>query len=136
MLRPTQARTRSPCPLPAWACQLGAAAMLALAMVPQASAHAFLQHATPAVGSRVATAPAQVALRFSERLEPAFCRVEVDDAAGHRVDKGDVAAAADDASVLTVSLSPLPPGRYTVKWRVLSVDTHTTEGDFSFEVAR
>lgn len=111
------------------------AAVLALGTVAQASAHAFLEHATPAVGSRVATAPAQVALRFSERLEPAFCKVEVDDAAGHRMDKGDVAAGTDDASVLTVSLSPLPPGRYTVKWRVLSVDTHTTEGDFSFEVA-
>ena len=136
MAQRTHGRARSRWPRPAWACELAVAAVLALGTVTQASAHAFLQHATPAVGSRVATAPPQVALRFSERLEPAFCKVEVDDAAGHRVDKGDVAAGTDDASLLTVSLSPLKPGRYTVKWRVLSVDTHATEGDFSFEVAR
>jgi methionine-rich copper-binding protein CopC len=38
--------------------------------------------------------------------------------------------------VLRVSLPPLEPGRYRVTWRVLSVDTHVTEGDFTFEVAR
>jgi methionine-rich copper-binding protein CopC len=30
----------------------------------------------------------------------------------------------------------LAPGRYQVKWRVLSVDTHVSEGDYSFDVAR
>jgi copper resistance protein C len=34
-----------------------------------------------------------------------------------------------------VSLRPLSPGSYKVVWRVLSVDTHTTEGSFSFSVA-
>jgi methionine-rich copper-binding protein CopC len=38
--------------------------------------------------------------------------------------------------VLTVSVPQLAPGRYRVKWRVLSVDTHVTEGDYSFDVAR
>jgi methionine-rich copper-binding protein CopC len=35
-----------------------------------------------------------------------------------------------------VSVPQLAPGRYQVKWRVLSVDTHVTEGDYSFDVAR
>jgi len=35
---------------------------------------------------------------------------------------------------MRVALKPLPPGVYKVSWRVLSVDTHTTEGDFSFRV--
>jgi methionine-rich copper-binding protein CopC len=33
-----------------------------------------------------------------------------------------------------VSLKPLRPGTYKVSWRVLSVDTHTTEGTFTFRV--
>jgi methionine-rich copper-binding protein CopC len=28
----------------------------------------------------------------------------------------------------------LPSGTYKASWHVLSVDTHTTEGDFSFTV--
>jgi len=41
-----------------------------------------------------------------------------------------------DTTLLTVSVPPLAPGRYRVSWRVLSVDAHATEGDFSFDVAR
>jgi methionine-rich copper-binding protein CopC len=109
-------------------------AILGLLVATAAGAHAFLDHAMPAVGSRVATSPPRVTLRFSERIEAAFSKLEVDDATGRRVDKGDVAASPDDPAVIAVSLPPLPPGRYTVKWHVLSVDTHVTDGDFAFEV--
>jgi hypothetical protein len=36
--------------------------------------------------------------------------------------------------LLRVSLPKLVPGTYRVTWRVLSVDTHVTEGDFTFAV--
>ena len=115
---------------------IAVAAALALALVaPSATGHAFLDKASPPVGSSVTAAPAQVTLKFSERVEPAFSRVQVVDAAGQRVDKAD-ARVVDDGNVLAVSLAPLPRGRYTVRWRVLSVDTHVTEGDYTFEVAR
>jgi methionine-rich copper-binding protein CopC len=51
------------------------------------------------------------------------------------VDKGDAHVDAGDATLLWVSLPSLAPGTYRVTWRVLSVDTHVTEGDFTFEVA-
>ena len=35
---------------------------------------------------------------------------------------------------LRVPLKALPPGTYSVSWRVLSVDTHRTQGNFSFRV--
>ena len=35
---------------------------------------------------------------------------------------------------LRVALKTLGPGTYKVSWRVLSVDTHRTQGDFSFHV--
>jgi methionine-rich copper-binding protein CopC len=99
-------------------------------------AHAFLDHASPAVGSTVPTAPPVLRLWFTQGLEPAFSSVTVTDTSGKRVDGGDAKVDAKDATLLTVSLKRLPPGTYTVKWRVVSVDTHTTNGDFTFTVGR
>ena len=39
-----------------------------------------------------------------------------------------------EGRVLQVKLKPLPPGVYTVVWHVTSVDTHKTEGHFTFTV--
>ena len=35
---------------------------------------------------------------------------------------------------LVLLLPPLTPGRYRVHWHVVSVDTHRTEGEYSFTV--
>ena len=98
-----------------------------------AEAHAFLRDATPAVGSVVATAPAAVAIDFTEGVEPAFSTIVVTDAAGTRVDDGRPHAGAVETR-LVVGLKPLAPGRYLVAWRVVATDTHRTEGSFSFTV--
>jgi methionine-rich copper-binding protein CopC len=99
-----------------------------------AHAHAFLDHAEPAVGSTVHASPAMVRLRFTEGIEPAFSTIRVLDRQGRQVDKGDQHVGGDDATQMTVSLPPLPAGVYKVVWRVVSVDTHVTEGDFTFTV--
>ena len=99
-----------------------------------AAAHAFLDHAVPAVGSTVHESPQDIRLRFTEQLEPAFSHVQVADASGKEIDKGDSHVDASNASVLAVSVPALPPGKYRVQWRVVSVDTHVTEGDFTFEI--
>ena len=109
--------------------------VVALAHAGLAGAHAFLEHATPPVGSTVSSTPARVSLRFTQRLEPAFSRVQVLDAQGKRVDRDDVQVPADDPTTLAVTLTPLAPGRYVVKWRVLSADTHVTEGDYTFTLS-
>jgi copper resistance protein C len=100
-----------------------------------AHAHAYLDRAEPRVGSSVSVAPRQLSLWFTQNLEPAFSGAQVVDAAGTRVDQG---ARVDPAnrSLLRVFLRPLRPGSYRVHWRVLSVDTHTTEGSFSFQVGQ
>jgi copper resistance protein C len=96
-----------------------------------AQAHAFLDHASPLVGSTVRTAPHEVALTFTQNLEPAFSSVQVTDASGARVDSG---KASVSGSTMSVGLKSLSPGTYHVHWHALSVDTHTTEGNFSFRV--
>jgi copper resistance protein C len=101
-----------------------------------AAAHAFLDHALPAVGSTVHEAPRAVQLWFTEQLEPAFSSVRVLDKSGKEVDAGDSHVDAADPMVLAASVPALAPGTYRVVWRVVSIDTHVTEGDFTFDIAR
>jgi copper resistance protein C len=99
----------------------------------QAGAHAFLDHAEPRVGNTVATAPREVTLWFTQKLEPAFSSVTVTNAAGQRVDTGKTRVSGNQMSV---SLRSGGAGTYRVTWRVLSVDTHTTDGSFTFQVGQ
>jgi methionine-rich copper-binding protein CopC len=101
-----------------------------------ALAHAFLDHALPAVGATVAQSPPELTLWFTQALEMAFTGVEVTNAAGQRVDTGQATLDPKDPQELHVPLRPLPPGDYKVSWHALSVDTHRTVGDFSFTVGR
>ena len=99
----------------------------------EASAHAFLDHAQPRVGNTVATAPREVTLWFTQKLEPAFSTITVTNAAGQRVDTGKTRVSGNQMSV---SLRSGGAGKYRVTWRVLSVDTHTTDGSFTFQVGQ
>ena len=109
----------------------GAVALVAAA---GAQAHAFLDHASPAVGGSVMTAPAVVTLWFTQDLEPAFSSATVTNEAGQRVDLGNTRIPPGSPAELEIGLKPLPPGTYLVSWHVVSVDTHPTEGTFTFEV--
>ena len=109
-------------------------ATISLALVvsaPAARAHAFLDHASPLVGATV-SAPHEVRMWFTQALEPQFSSARVHSSAGSVVGTGHVDAA--DPKQLVVPVRPLPPGRYKVDWQVLSVDTHRTQGSFTFEV--
>jgi methionine-rich copper-binding protein CopC len=106
-------------------------ALLTVMLGTAAEAHAFLDHAEPLVGSTVPTAPRQLSLSFTQNLEAAFSSVEVSDANGARVDLGKPSIS---ANVMRIGLRQLSPGTYRVRWHALSVDTHTTEGSFTFNV--
>ena len=110
------------------------AAVTLLSASASAFAHAELRKATPEVGAAVATAPAEVRVTFSERLEAAFSSLVVRDAVGRRVDKADGRVDPGDRTTLRVSVPPLAKGIYIVVWRVLTADTHRTEGAFIFRV--
>jgi methionine-rich copper-binding protein CopC len=90
-----------------------------------------LDHADPRVGNKVANPPHQVTLWFTQKLEAAFSSVTVTNAAGERVDSGKPRVSGNQMSV---SLRAGGSGTYHVNWKVLSVDTHTTDGSFTFEV--
>jgi len=107
-----------------------AAALWAAATTTPAFGHAHLSKSTPAAGATVSP-PTEIVLSFTEPLEPAFSTIELRDSMGKRIDAGK-AQVKDD--VMRLSLKPLPAGRYTVNWRVLSVDTHKSQGNFAFTV--
>jgi methionine-rich copper-binding protein CopC len=108
---------------------------VALALLPTvALAHASLVKSAPARRAVLNHPPARVELWFNERLEPAYSSLSVTDASGARVDRGDVTIDPEDPRRLRVSLPALGPGRYTVRFRVLSVDGHVVESAFPFSV--
>ena len=107
------------------------AALVAALGTAAAQAHAFLEHASPLVGSTVASAPREVALTFTQNLESSFSSVQVTDGNGARVDQG---KAQVSGNTMRVGLKSLPAGTYRVRWHALSVDTHSTEGSFTFTV--
>jgi copper resistance protein C len=107
----------------------------ALALWPAvALAHAVLVKSVPAQRATLAEPPPRIELWFNERLEPAYSKASVTNEAGTQVDLRDVAVSTEDPRRLSLSLPPLKPGRYTVSFRVLSVDGHVVESRLSFTV--
>ncbi len=108
-------------------------AFIYLALTPvTASAHANLDRSDPAAGTDLDQPPAQVQLEFSEAVDGSFSRVQLLNAQGQQVDRGDSHVAPNDPLSLVVSLpSQMPNGVYTVAWRTLSaVDGHTVDGAY------
>ena len=97
-------------------------------------AHAVLVRSSPAHRAVLTQAPERVDLWFNERLEPAYSTVSVWTEAGAQADGKDAAVAPDDARRLTVSLATRAAGRYTIKYRVLSVDGHVVDSRITFTV--
>ena len=97
-------------------------------------AHPTLKSASPGVDGSVA-APTEIKLSFSEGVILKFSSVELKDQTGKTLTTGKLATDAKDHKQLIVPLQgPLAAGTYTVKWNVVSVDTHRVNGSYSFKV--
>ena len=104
------------------------------ALAPAAQAHAHLHESTPAAGAHVAAAPTEVRLTFSEALTEALSKATVEGPKGF-AGAGPAKLDAKDHKTLVAPLkSPVPAGAYTVHWRAVSADSHTTQGTFTFTV--
>lgn len=105
----------------------------ALAATP-ASAHAFLDHAIPAVGGTVRAAPGKLQLFYTENIVAAFSGVHLSSAAGATIPVAKPALGAPNELVVKLG-RVLKPGTYVVNWHAVSVDTHHTKGTYKFTVA-
>lgn len=99
-----------------------------------ASAHSFPQKETPSAGQRLSAAPSEVAIKFDAPIEKLFAKLEVVSADGKSEIVGQPLVD-PSATTLSAKLEPLKPGDYTVKWGVVCIDSHHTEGSYVFSVA-
>jgi methionine-rich copper-binding protein CopC len=101
----------------------------------EASPHAIVLESSPAHDAVLTEAPRQATLRFNSRIEKRFTRVTLTFA-----DEGPVPVALPEGDTtatpdrLTIPLPALRPGRYVLRYRVLAVDGHITEGAVRFTV--
>lgn len=106
--------------------------MVAGAAAP-ATGHGILQGSSPRSNAVLPSSPPEVVLAFNEPIDETFSRVEILNSDGGRV--GGPAQVSAGGRRMRVTLPPLPPAIYTVRWRVLSaVDGHVTSGGFVFAV--
>ncbi len=99
-----------------------------------AFAHAYLVKSVPASRATLFNSPGNIQLWFNERLEPKYSFASVLDPDGKRVDSDDAHVLAEDPKRLSIGVKKLPAGKYTVKFRVLSVDGHVVEQSFPFTI--
>lgn len=111
------------------------ALLLGSLSISPAFAHAHLVKADPAVGSTVTTPPGVLLMTFTEALEVPFCTVTVTNTAGTAQQTAKPQAVPGHADELSIPLHITAPGKYSVTWHALSVDTHKTHGSFTFTVA-
>jgi copper resistance protein C len=110
---------------------------MAMAMCVHAApavAHSMLVKAEPPRRAVLAQAPVQVQLWFNEEIEGDYASLVVFDAEKHPVTEIKPKLAPDDRKSIVLPLPKLAPGKYSVKFRVLSVDGHVVESYFDFTV--
>ncbi len=114
-------------------------AVVLLGLAGAAQAHPKLVSASPAPNAMVAK-PANVTLRFSEKLMPKFSGADLmmtgHGGASHAPMKVPAAAgvSGDGRTLVVTPRYPLGAGRYSVAWHVVSTDTHRVAGNFAFAV--
>jgi methionine-rich copper-binding protein CopC len=97
-----------------------------------AVAHTQLKQATPANGSVVKTAPAQIMLMFSEAAN--LTRLTIQKTGDQQAQKlGPLPKAA--ARHFMIVAPKLGPGAYTVSYRAVSDDNHIASGTVKFTVS-
>ena len=118
-----------------WSVVAAAAVAITLgAAAPQALAHSMLVKAEPPRRAVLAKAPEQVRLWFNEDIEGDYASLTVLDADKHPVTDAKPTLASDDPKSIVLPLPELAPGKYSVKFRVLSVDGHVVDSAFDFTV--
>jgi copper transport protein len=105
------------------------------AVPPQVQAHAVLIQASPLQAGELEASPAEIRLTFNERLEKKLYTIDVVDSNGKAVNKKQ-AALSEDQKELSLPLTKLPDGYYTVSYRVISADGHPVSGAYVFTLGQ
>lgn len=108
-----------------------------LATLPATShAHAIMVRSSPEKDSTISQSPSQVDIWFNEKVRSAHKSLAVINSSGKRMDNKDIQQETLDPSHILISIPDLPSDTYTVRYRVISADTHVVSGKFSFTVEK
>jgi copper resistance protein C len=114
-----------------------ALALIASLVLPvSAFAHAIMVRSQPVVDSTIAESPKQVDVWFNDKVGSEYKALAVIDSAGKRVDNKDIEQETFDQSHLYITVPDLAPDTYTVRYRVVSIDTHIVTGKFKFTIKK
>jgi hypothetical protein len=112
-------------------------ALVLLALAPRVLAHAELLEATPEPGTNFRwSRPNEVRLRFSQQLDGEATSIRlINSRTFAEVAVGESGIDPTDPYVVVATLPNVESGLYTVAWRTKSVDGHTLEGSYEFNVS-
>lgn len=105
--------------------------VLVLCLPYSVSAHAYMERSTPLKDAELQESPTEIRIKFTEKIDPELSEVTLENADGSSI-QGELSS--EDSLWLIYNIPKLSKGIYKVKWQVLSVDTHVTEGSFQFSV--
>jgi copper resistance protein C len=115
------------------ACAAVVAAAVMASTPGQIAAHALVVESEPASGAKLTEPPPRVYLRFNSKLEKRLSHVTLSPAKGRPVALP-IAVNGEKLDRILLPLAPLAPGSYVVRYKVLAVDGHITEGSLPFTV--
>jgi copper transport protein len=123
-------------PVRARAALVGAVVVLLgiLAAAGTASAHAELLSSFPANQELLEVAPDEIALQFTEAVDPIDPAIRLLDASGDVVEIGAVDQSTGPDRIRASIPATLDDGTYVVAWQALSADSHRVRGSFTFSV--
>lgn len=109
-------------------------AMLFLFPVKPVFAHATLIKSDPPRRAALTESPKHVQLWFNEEIESNYALITVLDSDGNSVSDEKPASVPDDLKSVVLAMPEIGPGSYTVEYRVLSIDGHVVESNYSFRI--
>lgn len=115
----------------------GSAAIMALAACLHSApvlAHAMLVKTDPPRRAVLTRPPTQVRLWFNEAIEKDYASLALFGEGKAPVTEAEPHIAADDPKAIVLPIPELDAGKYTVKFRVLSVDGHVVDSSYDFTV--
>lgn len=97
-------------------------------------AHAALVKSDPARRATLSASPKQVQLWFNEKIEGAYASVVLLDANKKALTENTPELVADNPKSVILNIPEINSGKYTVQYRVMSVDGHVIESSYDFNV--
>jgi methionine-rich copper-binding protein CopC len=109
--------------------------MTALSIPLSAAAKAYLVSSIPGENAAINEAPTQLELRFNEEIKREYLAIAVTNSQGKRVNTTEINLNPTDPGMVYTALPKLTADTYTVRYRVMSIDTLLVNGSFSFTLS-